>query len=117
VARFLGFNNLLKGTAFQNGKKTLAETAIGTIPVQTSNHGAVTVLLRPDTLRLDGSGSFQLSGFLREITFQGASSKIIIEINGILLTFHLLPSSPLPKVGEMIAISVNPEEAFQVLPG
>jgi len=116
VAHFLGFDNLLKGTATQSGKITLVDTILGSIPVSTPTSGQVTVLMRPDTLKLDGSGSMHFSGILREKTFQGSTCRAVFEINFTQLAFHFLPSVSLPDVGALVQLSVNPQETFQVLP-
>mgnify|MGYP000274199810 CR=1 FL=1 len=116
VAQFLGLPNFLQGTATRSGKQTLVETAIGIFPLSTTASGKVTVLMRPDALRLDGSGSFRFSGKIIERVFQGAVCKVVIEVNFTPLTFHVLPSSPLPEDGSLLLFSVNPDEAFQILP-
>jgi ABC-type Fe3+/spermidine/putrescine transport system ATPase subunit len=115
VAHFLGLSNLLAGSVTRRGKTTLVETTIGTFPLHTSASGAVTVLLRPDALRLDGSGSFHFTGTLLEKTFQGTFCRVLVEVNFTPLSFHFLPSTPLPEPGALVQLSVNPEEAFQIL--
>ncbi len=52
VAGFVGDANLLDGSADGD----VARTAIGAVPLLTATHGAVTVLLRPEELRLTPGG-------------------------------------------------------------
>ena len=52
VAAFVGDANLLAGSA-DGG---MAHTAVGAVPLLTASHGPVTVLLRPEELRLTSGG-------------------------------------------------------------
>lgn len=115
VAQFLGLSNFLKGAVVQREKLTWIETAIGTFPLETSAKGEVTILMRPDTVRLDNSGSFHFIGTVIEKTFQGAVCKVLVEVNFTPLIFHFLPSMTIPEKGQILQLSVKPEETFLIL--
>ena len=114
VARFLGFENMLAGKV-QAG---MIETALGVWQVSGfsgQGYGAVTVLLRPDAMRLDGRGSAQIDGIVRGRQFRGSICRVDIEAKGTRLTFEFPSAAPLPGTGKPISLSFNPEEAIQIL--
>ncbi|MBW8009769.1 MAG: ABC transporter ATP-binding protein [Chloroflexi bacterium] len=115
VARFLGLSNLFPGEVHEVGGKKVLETPIGMLPAPDGFAGRVTVLLRPDAVHLDGNGEFKLQGKLLERTFRGVTSHLEVEVNGERLTFEILSSVVLPKVGEMISLSFDPKEAVQLI--
>jgi ABC-type Fe3+/spermidine/putrescine transport system ATPase subunit len=115
VARFLGLTNLLPGTAHPTEQGSFIQSSIGKFSYSSVHSGEVTVLIRPEFARLDDSGVFQLNGILREVTFRGTVCRISLEINQTLLSFDFLPNTQLPNVGSPIRLSLNPEEAIQVM--
>ena len=115
VARFLGLNNLLTGTARPTDHGTSIQTAIGTFSLPSTHFGEVTLLIRPERARLDGSGVLFLSGILRERSFRGPVCRVGIDINQVRLSFDFNPNAPIPAEGSLIDISLNPEEAIQVI--
>lgn len=112
VARFLGMSNLLEGVA----RGRVAETAIGAIPVERDITGRVTLLLRPDAARLDGTGSFHLTGRLLGCSFRGGTCQATVEVQGVALKFDFLANTPLPDPGESIRLSFEPDQALQIFP-
>jgi ABC-type Fe3+/spermidine/putrescine transport system ATPase subunit len=115
VAEFLGLDNLLTGQVRSLDGQTVAATEIGELPIPETSSQHVTLLLRPDAMRLDNTGGFLLHGHVIERTFHGATTRISINVNSTSLQFEFLSSRPLPKIGETIHLSYNPEEAIQIL--
>jgi ABC-type Fe3+/spermidine/putrescine transport system ATPase subunit len=116
VARFLGLSNLIPGEATHKDGRFIASTAIGPLPLGRALQGRVTVLLRPDSVQLDGTGSCQLQGKVIETTFRGSVCRAVIEVNGIPLQFDFPSTARLPQAGEQVRLSFNPEQALQVFP-
>jgi len=116
VARFLGFTNLLPGVVRQKGGRAMVETAIGAWPVEGELQGEVTVLLRPDAVRLGAGSGAKLTGTLTAVTFRGNSSQAKVEVGGVELQFEFLANQRLPEVGENIQVSFDPQEALRIYP-
>ncbi len=116
VARFLGLSNLLPGKITCPGGKPIVETPVGVFPAEAQHTGEVTVLLRPDSLRLDGSGPARLEGRILETTFRGDTTRLVVETNGVRLELEFLSSLPLPGDGQQVRLSFDPQEALQFLP-
>jgi len=114
VARFLGMTNLLVGEAHQGTVGSVVKTEIGDFPVEGHVLGRVTLLLRPDALRMDGTGSVHLTGELMGCSFRGSTCQATIAVNGFPLRFDFLASTPLPSPGERVQASFEPSEALQV---
>jgi iron(III) transport system ATP-binding protein len=86
VATFVGEANLLPGTA----GGTEATTACGTVALRDARHGAVTVLARPEELRLadavgaDGSAPDAspagVEGVIRVVEFYGHDTVYVVEV-------------------------------------
>lgn len=115
AAQFLGLNNLLKGNAFKEGGIYLVETDIGQFPAKRPIEGAVILLLRPDSVSLDGNGEIKLEGKLMDKTFRGNLCQATVSINGVLLEFNFPSNTDLPEFGEPIRLNLNAGEAIQVL--
>lgn len=115
VARFLGLDNLLPGTARREKRKSRVETSLGTFTLATHYEGEVTVLIRPNSARLDSSGGFKLNARLLERSFRGTICRAIFGVNDLRLTFEFLSGVELPEIGKTIELSFDPEVAIQVL--
>lgn len=121
VARFLGLNNLLPGQALQEGDRTLVETRVGRLPAAGSFAGPVTVLLRPDAARLarqgpgDGKAGVELHGRLAKKEFRGSTCRVVVDVNGVPLTFDFLSSVELPEPGELLRLHLDTETGVQIL--
>jgi thiamine transport system ATP-binding protein len=120
VARFLGFGNIMDGE-MHNGK---IKTSIGEFeardwiaaqPESASQPIRLQLLLRPDVMRLDQSGSQRISGTVLERVFRGSFCRVVVEIRGTALNFEFPSIASLPEPGKPIALSFNPKEAFQIL--
>jgi ABC-type Fe3+/spermidine/putrescine transport system ATPase subunit len=117
VARFLGLSNLLSGQVKPGAGGTVVETSVGTFPIEDAPPGEVLVLLRPDTIHLDGTGPIPLKGTLRARTFRGALHQATIEVAGQPLEFTFSAQTPLPAVGQEIQIDFDPRDTLQLFPG
>ena len=110
VARFLGFTNLLPGEAVPGG----TQTALGLLPLNAPRGTRCTVLLRPDSARLDGQGTFAFDATLLERTFRGPTCVLEVEAHGLRLTFEVPSATSLPSEGSPIHLSLDPH-AMQIL--
>jgi spermidine/putrescine transport system ATP-binding protein len=116
VARFLDMNNVISATIDQQAGKSLATMSLGTISVNSSLKGEVTLLIRPDTARLDDKGPMVLRGLFKEVSFRGIFQRVTIVINHTPMTFEFPFSASLPDVGKEIAISLDPDSAIKTFP-
>ncbi len=112
VARFLGLDNLVPGEV--RADQPLADTPLGVLPVPQGCQGKITVLLRPDVVRLNGQGSWKLVGEICETSFRGSASRAVICVNDMQLRFDFPSHLALPPLGETVHLSFEPEEAIQV---
>jgi ABC-type Fe3+/spermidine/putrescine transport system ATPase subunit len=115
TARFLGLMNLLPGRVVHQDGRRVVETPVGTLPAENQDLGEVTLLIRPDSMRTDNSGSYTLAGRVSEISFRGSIFRVIIEIKGHPLTFDFISNTKLPQEGDDIELSFEPEQALQFL--
>jgi ABC-type Fe3+/spermidine/putrescine transport system ATPase subunit len=115
VARFLGLENLLPGTARPKGGRTTIETDLGALSVSGQFEGDVTVLIRPNSARLDEKGKLKFEARLLEHSFRGTTCRAIFDVNGLRLTFEFLSDVDLPEQGHTIVLSFEPSTAIQVL--
>ncbi len=116
VARFLGLNNLLSGEVVKrNGHKEVV-TSLGAFPIQEDVEGNVTVLLRPETMRIGDAGPYKLEGRLLEHIFLGSINRATLDIAQTLLVFDFSSGTELPEKGEKILLSFDPAEAVQIIP-
>ena len=114
VARFLGFENLLPARVIRSGRRSWLETPIGKFPSPVRVSGDVTVLLRPDAIRLGRKGTVRLKGKLVKKQFHGQKLQARIDIGKTKLVIDLPSDAELPPNGKPVAISFNPKEAMQV---
>ncbi|HWQ84075.1 MAG TPA: ABC transporter ATP-binding protein [Anaerolineales bacterium] len=132
VARFLGLDNLLPGRYGCDPSGCWVETDLGRWAILQGPpvvHGTpapqgtpgesrnVTVLLRPDAVQLDSQGDCSLAGTVSEVVFKGRSTRLELEVNGTHLSFDFPSRSGLPRPGEPVCLSFNPEEALQLFQG
>ncbi len=115
VARFLGMDNLLKGTIQELDGRRVVMTRLGSLPLDESAEGEVAVLLRPDRVQIDGQGKRRLHGTMVERSFRGSIQRTIIDVDGLLLTFDFPSGYPLPEIGAQVSLSYDPDQALQIL--
>lgn len=115
TARFLGLVNLLPAQVTQQDGKRIVESPVGNLPAPNQPLGETTLLIRPDSMRTDGSGTHRLTGQVLEISFRGSIFRAIIRVNDIPLTFDFLSNAKLPGEGKTIELSYEPEQALQFI--
>lgn len=113
VARFLGMQNLFHARA-QSGS---LQAPFGALPAPVGvPDGPVTILLRPDALRLGDAGLVTLTGNLVRKQFRGSQLTAEVDIAGSTLALELPSSTPLPLPGSPVRISFDPAQALHVFP-
>ncbi len=114
TAEFLGLTNLIPGEVTYRAGEPVLMTAIGELPAPTGDAGPVTVLIRPDAAQVEGSETVLLTGKMVSCSFRGDQVQAIIEINGHPLRFVLPAHAPLPRTGERVRLTLDPDSAVQV---
>jgi len=114
AARFLGLTNLLEGTPAQHDANAV-ETVIGRLPLPGGVSGPVTILIRPDSARIDGEGVAALEAVVAEKTFRGGLTQLSVLVHGLSLRFDFPSHMSLPRPGERLRLGL-PAEAIQALP-
>jgi ABC-type Fe3+/spermidine/putrescine transport system ATPase subunit len=115
VARFLGLMNILPGEVVPENGARLLTTPVGSFPTASTTAGQVSVLLRPEMVHLDGTGSAQIQGRVVENTYLGSSYRTAVDVNGYRLTFDFLANVPQPPPGSIVTLRFDPLEALQIL--
>jgi len=98
VAEFVGLTNILPGKV-QAG---IIHTAVGDFPLPDASDGEVSVLLRPDAARLDGTGGSRISGQVEAVTFRGGYTRITLLAGQTRLDFSFPSRADLPEVGAKV---------------
>lgn len=118
VADFLGESNLLDGTAAGAGAMV---PGFGTVPVPPAAPGPVTLLLRPEALRLGQEAEAMPCrgrGTVLDTVFLGVSAKLRLRLDGggeVLARVPLRPSTPLPAGdGDTVPVGFAPEDVHVV---
>ncbi len=127
VARFLGMTNFLPGRLLAGAQGLLIETPLGRFPLSENQnlHQAsvamqpgvdqqVTVLLRPDALRMDPSLPCQMLATLQELSFRGSYVRAIVLVHGQQISLELPFSEALPAPGAEITLGFDPARAFHI---
>jgi putative spermidine/putrescine transport system ATP-binding protein len=124
VAQFVGTLSLLAGTVAANGGKPairIGDAVIGgmTLPPDAEAGAAVTLALRPESVRRDKrKGDAALTGVVRSVDFLGSVMRTRVEAAGAMIAFDAFndPALPPPERGSTMDIHFAPEHAL-VLPG
>jgi len=114
VARFLGLDNLLPGSARRKQGRTVVETSLGEFPASSSLVGDVMVLIRPNAARLNRKGEFEFEARLIERSFRGTICRAAFEIGNTRLTFEFHSDVTLPQPGQTLVLSLDPSTGIQV---
>jgi ABC-type Fe3+/spermidine/putrescine transport system ATPase subunit len=112
VAKFLGLDNLFTGTA----KDFTIKTSLGEIPLPISSNQEITILLRPEMLRLGSDGPYVLQGTMADKFFLGNTFRVTINILDTQLNLNLPPNANIPEGDSVINVSFDPQVAVQVIP-
>lgn len=115
VARFLGLHNLIEGQVVEVDGRRLLRTPFGDLPAADSRPGRRTLLLRPERARLGDGRGLRLEGVVRERSFRGGLVRLLVEVQGTTLAFDFSAVERLPRAGERVSLTVDPEEGIQVL--
>lgn len=122
VARFLGLDNILVGVLSENRGQIRLETVLGRFPLASlRGHapGAVTFLLRPDAVHLTPAGSQPGDcSFRAEVidrSFRGSAWQIQVRAGESRLRFEIPSNHELPKPGQTLCLSFDPDQALQLL--
>ncbi len=117
VASFLGMHNLLPARIATKGRRTWLETPVGKLPApKTRLRGAVTILLRPDAIKLGRSLPAKLNARLISKRFRGRNLQAKVKVGGTQLVLELPSDAALPKTGATLQLSFDPKKAVQVFP-
>ena len=116
VARFLGLSNLLPAELRRLDGRSMVQTPIGLIPIPEQEIQYGTVLLRPDSIHLDGKGEYQVNGKVTETSFRGSYCRAVISVGDTQLTLDLPANASIPEEGQAVTISFDPQEAIQFFP-
>lgn len=116
VARFLGLTNLLGASAQAEPGGKFVQTALGRFEIGRPVPAGATLLLRPDKIRLDNQGPVTLEGRVVQRSFRGSTQRLRVSVSETEFTFDLSSGVSVPAAGETVAISFDPQNAFQVLP-
>jgi ABC-type Fe3+/spermidine/putrescine transport system ATPase subunit len=114
VARFLGLTNLFPGVIQKDRHGWVLETVLGEQPYQGNKRGSVTVLLRPDAMRIGVDGPATLRGLIVDQTFRGETLSLDVVIQDLKFSFDFSSQIKFPAVGEFISLSYYPKDAIQV---
>lgn len=110
VARFFGAQNFLPGT-LEGDKRTVA-TSLGPLTLHHNGvaPGPVTVVIRPEQVRLGGQDMAGLCGQVREHQFLGALHRYAVAVGPVLLT-ALTTIAPF-RIGDEVRVALPPEHLW-----
>lgn len=122
AARFLGLENLMPARIEARDGRWHIETPIGDFPIEPAGRLAdwgskATALLRPDEVHLGNAGPARLEGTVRQVSYRGRSNRALIDAGGLVLQFDFPANLALPRAGERLALSFDPEQAIQLFEG
>jgi ABC-type Fe3+/spermidine/putrescine transport system ATPase subunit len=122
TARFLGLENLLLAKIINLDGQPQIETPIGVFPIARAgeaakSNGEATALLRPDEIQLGGAGPARLEGIVQQVTYRGGTNRAMINVAGHVFQFDFPANIALPRVGERLTLSFEPERAIQLIEG
>jgi len=116
VARFLDMSNFIAGEIILDNGQPVLSTTLGRFATSHPARGAVSVLIRPDAARLDGSGMVKLEGKLLEHSFRGSSQRIRVQFADQVLSFDFPTATDLPAVGTTLPISLDTDQGILIFP-
>jgi spermidine/putrescine transport system ATP-binding protein len=115
VANFLGVSNLLPGTVEGPGAVRLANGTVLTVAghVLDGHTGEVSVGIRPEKLRIDGTGTNTLEGEVVERAYTGVSTQYVVKTSVGQVSVYLQGAGP-HAPGEHLRLSFAPDAIFVV---
>jgi ABC-type Fe3+/spermidine/putrescine transport system ATPase subunit len=113
VARFLGMENILSGTAVAPDR---VQTAVGELMVAgVTPGGPVTLLIRPEVARLLPDGETAVNSFtatLQEVSFRGRYQIITVTVADVVLKFEVDTAVSLPPLGASVRLALGAGTIF-----
>ncbi len=110
VARFLGMENIVMGTAVAPNR---VQTAIGELEVAGVTPGKpVTLLLRPEAARIVAEGETAvnpITAMLQEVSFRGRYQIITVTAADVVLKFEMDTTVNLPMPGTAVPLALSVE--------
>lgn len=117
VAGFLGVSNLLAGEAGGDGTVRLDEGTVVRAPAAEGRRGRVSVGIRPEKIRLGGSGENALAGEVTERAYIGVSTQYIVSTRAGAITLYVQNSDSGAggaQPGDQVRLTWSPEATFVV---
>lgn len=119
AANFIGLSNIFRGKR-SDGRLVTPHGAF-VVPADAPDAGAA-IVVRPEQLTLGEAGRNQVSGTVREVVYAGSETRVITRLDGSApadeeaeeFVMRLLPGSEVPKLGQRISASWNPDVATMV---
>jgi spermidine/putrescine transport system ATP-binding protein len=116
VAGFLGVSNLLAGQTVEPGQVRLADGTVVHVP-ESNPAGPVSIGIRPEKIRLDGTGENTLEGTISEQAYIGVSTQYIVETAAGTITVYVQntdPAARLARPGDRVTLGWSPDATFVV---
>ncbi|GIV01094.1 MAG: hypothetical protein KatS3mg014_2709 [Actinomycetota bacterium] len=117
AAGFMGDSNLIEGRVVDGADGPVAETALGALRLASAGEPGSRVVLsiRPEHLRLDGSGALALGrAEVRERHFAGIYQRCFVRVGELELLVFAPPTIRVAP-GEIVSLSVDPADVV-ILP-
>jgi spermidine/putrescine transport system ATP-binding protein len=117
VARFLGVSNMLEGTVEGDGVVRLKDGTVVRAPAASGRNGRVAIGIRPEKIRLAGSGENTLAGEIGERSYIGVSTQYLVKTKAGTITVYVQNADPgagAYEPGDQVALSWSPEVTFVV---
>ncbi len=121
VASFVGTLNQLTCQVVDGAQGTLAydgQVFTTGVPIPNANGHPVTLMLRPEELRLGSNGGNRLTAVVQEVSFLGATVRVRLKLGSVLLTADIFNERKLdlPQVGQSHTFSFPPHACW-IMPG
>lgn len=125
VASFLGQSNMLDGVVSHDDdstKVTHRSLVLGGRRCDVANGSTATLVVRPERTRLlqesDGRTGNVLRGYVRDIVYLGATSKLVVDLEVGTTWSVALPAgmNRIPAIGSTVGLTFDEKDAFVVPP-
>jgi spermidine/putrescine transport system ATP-binding protein len=116
VAGFLGVSNLLAAQTEGPGRVRLVDGTVVRAP-ETNETGPVSIGIRPEKIRLDGTDENTLEGTIKEQAYIGVSTQYIVETAvGTIMVYaqNTDPGAQQAKPGDRVTLRWSPDATFVV---
>ena len=116
AAKFIGLENIFSADIRRKEHGQIALTPLGDFPLaEPTNEDKVSLLFRPDAMRLEDNGKHKISGKMIRKSFRGRYSELEIDVAGQKIVVHI--SEDLSEIipGNEINLFFNAEDCIQIL--